>query len=193
MSPKWEAKFTDVAQQFVRLRDEIKFDLQLHTSVGITTINADVSEVKEMVGNLMRVVFERMQSSEERDVASLVAAQPGGREAVLKDDVLLGKVLAAHELRNRKGRGAKRYGAGAEEDKARMIAKLRRKVNKDVEQVLADNKCFDKWLEDERIKVNKVDVSTRRETDRVIDAPVGGLEGIIDRVSPGPSSLGGSV
>ena len=77
-----------------------------------------------------------------------------------------------------------------EEDKAKMILKVRQEVNKDVEQVLEDNEYFDEKLEAVRVQVDEVKVSIRRETDRAIDALVGGLEGIIDPVSPGPSCLG---
>ncbi|KAI1787462.1 hypothetical protein LXA43DRAFT_1029206 [Ganoderma leucocontextum] len=189
-SLKWQAKFTDVAQQFADHKAAIQFDLQIHASVGITTANVtldamstDVGRLTENVGKLMEVVFERMRSPEEREVASLVASQPGGVEAALKDDVLLEQVLAAQ--RSKDGKGARRHasGAGAQpEDRTRTIAELRQEVNKDVEQVLADNKYFDQKFEVVRMQVDEVKVTIRRETDRMIDTLLSGPhERIIDR------------
>ncbi len=196
-SLKWQAKFTDVAQQFSDHKTAIQFDLQIHASVGITTANitlntmsTDVGKLTENVGKLMEVVFERMRSPEEREVASLIASQPGGVEAALKNDVLLEQVLATQ--RSKDGKGARRHGGGAEEDKTRTISELRQEVNKDVEQVLAENKYFDQKFEVVRMQVDEVKVSIKRETDRVIDTLLSGPhERIIDRVSPSPSCLSG--
>ena len=189
-SLKWQGKFTDVAQQFADHKTAMQFDLQIHASVGITTANitlstvsTDMSKLTQNVGKLMEVVFERMRSPEEREVASLVASQPGGVDAALKNDVLLERVLAAQKAKDGKG-AARRHGAGAEEDKTRTIADLRQEVTKDVEQVLADNKYFEQKFEVVRMQVDEVKVSIRRETDRVIDTLLSGPhERIIDRVS----------
>ena len=200
-SLKWQAKFTDVAQQFADHKTAIQSDLQIHASVRITTISVNLSALSaamdrftENVGKLMEVVFERMRSPEEREVASLVEAQPGGDEAALKNDVLLEKVLAAQKSNNGKGAGARRHGggSGAEEDKTKTISELRLEVGKDVEQVLADNKYFEQKFEVVRMQVDEVKVSIKRETDRVIDAVLSGPhERIIDRVSLSPWCLCG--
>ena len=200
-SLKWQGKFTDVAQQFADHKTAIQFDLQIHASVGITTANialsavsTDMSKLTENVGKLMEVVFERMRSPEEREVASLVAAQPGGVEAALKNDALLEQVLAAQKSKDGKGAGARRHGAGAEEDKTKTISELRAEVGKDVEQVLADNKYFEQKFEVVRMQVEEVKVSIKRETDRVIDTLLSGPhERIIDRVSPSQRWLSGFV
>ena len=145
-----------------------------------------MGKLTENVGKLMEVVFERMRSPDEREVASLVASQPGGVEAALKNDALLEQVLAAQKLKDGKP-GARRHGpggAGAEEDKTKTISELREEVKKDVEQVLADNKYFDQKFEVVRMQVDEVKVSIRRESDRVIDTLLSGPhERIIDRVS----------
>ena len=202
-SLKWQGKFTDVAQQFADHKTAIQFDLQIHASVGITTANVtlsavstDMSKLTENVGKLMEVVFERMRSPEEREVASLVAAQPGGVEAALKNDALLEQVLAAQKSKDGKGAGARRHGggSGAEEDKTKTISELRAEVGKDVEQVLADNKYFEQKFEVVRMQVDEVKVSIKRETDRVIDTLLSGPhERIIDRVSPSMRCLSSFV
>ena len=103
-------------------------------------------------------------------------------------------MLAAQKSKDGKGAGARRHGAGAEEDKTKTISELRAEVGKDVEQVLADNKYFEQKFEVVRMQVEEVKVSIKRETDRVIDTLLSGPhERIIDRVSPSMRCLSSFV
>ena len=129
------------------------------------------------VKKLMTMVFERMRSPEECEVRDLVV-QHGRVEGPLEDDMLLEQFLAMQKLKD--GKGQLR---AAKEDEMWSISELRREVNKDVEQVLKDNKYFDQKLEVVRMGLSEVNVSIRRETDRVVDATVSSLEGIVDPVS----------
>ena len=194
-STKWQGKFTEVAQKFADHKTGIQFDLQIHASVGITSANLTLStmsveftQLNANVSKLMEVVFERFRSPEERDLSSLVAAQPGGAEAVLKDDQLLQQVLAKQNTRT--------GGASAKEDKAskkhpvgqgdavQTVSELKKEISKDVDQVLAENKFFDQKFDAMRLQVDEVKVTIKHESDRVIDAVLSGPhERIVDRVS----------
>ncbi|PIL29677.1 hypothetical protein GSI_08115 [Ganoderma sinense ZZ0214-1] len=82
ISLQWQEKFTDTATQVECVghnRSAIfEFELQIHVSVGITAANvalggmsAGIHRLNENVGKLMEIVFMRMPSAEEREVASL--------------------------------------------------------------------------------------------------------------------------
>ncbi|RPD68326.1 hypothetical protein L226DRAFT_527321 [Lentinus tigrinus ALCF2SS1-7] len=181
-----KGKFTQVAQQFADHKAGIQFDLQIHASVGITTANVTLTamstsftELNENVSKLMEVVFERMRTPEERDLL-------GGIDAVLKNDKLLEEVLAKQKAGPRKDkdeRGAKKRAVpGQTLDAVLTVTDLRKEVNKDVEQVLADNKFFDQKFEAMKMQVDEVKVEIRHESDRVIDTILAGPhERIVDR------------
>ncbi|RPD72434.1 hypothetical protein L226DRAFT_154051 [Lentinus tigrinus ALCF2SS1-7] len=192
-STKWQGKFTQVAQQFADHKAGIQFDLQIHASVGITTanvtltaMNTSFTELNENVSKLMEVVFERMRTPEERDLSAFVAKEAGGIDAVLKNDKLLEEVLAKRKFGSGKDvdeKGTKkRVVPGQTPDAVLTVTELRKEVNKDVEQVLADNKVFDQKFEAMKMQVDEVKVEIRHESDRVIDTILAGPhERIVDR------------
>ena len=193
-STKWQGKFTEVAQQFADHKTGIQFDLQIHASVGITTanvtltaMNTSFTELSENVTKLMEVVFERMRTPEEREVSAIVSKEPGGIDAVLKNDKLLEKVLAKQKTNKGKDKDddvtKKRATPGQALDAVLTVTELRKEVSKDVEQVLADNKFFDQKFEAMKMQVEEVKVEIRHESDRVIDTILAGPhERIVDRV-----------
>ncbi|KAI0699900.1 hypothetical protein C8T65DRAFT_296564 [Cerioporus squamosus] len=192
-STKWQGKFTEVAQQFADHKAGIQFDLQIHASIGITSanvtltaMNTSFTELNENVSKLMEVVFERMRSPEERDLSVLVSKEPGGLDAVLKNDKLLEEVLAKQKTGAGKDEKAmkrmKRAVPGQAPDAVLTVTELRQEVNKDVEQVLADNKFFDQKFEAMKMQVDEVKVEIKHESDRVIDTILAGPhERIVDR------------
>ncbi|RPD68335.1 hypothetical protein L226DRAFT_346944 [Lentinus tigrinus ALCF2SS1-7] len=192
-STKWQGKFTQVAQQFADHKAGIQFDLQIHASIGITTANVTLTamstsftELNENVSKLMEVVFERMRTPEERDLSALVAKEAGGIDAVLKNDKLLEDVLAKQKAgpgKDKDEKGTKKRAVpGQTPDAVLTVTDLRKEVNKDVEQVLADNKFFDQKFEAMKMQVDEVKVEIRHESDRVIDTILAGPhERIVDR------------
>lgn len=182
-SMKWERKFAAVAQRFSEHQEGIKSDLQIHVSIGITTANTKLSELNlsfsllnQNVSMLMKVVFERLQTPKERDLSALVESrEPRGIEAALKNDKLLEEVLAKANQKETFGMLQQKGGPGKGTDdkgvKKRTldmigtITELRKEVDKDVEQVLADNTFFDKKFE----VMCKMQVEEmKHESDRVI-------------------------
>ena len=141
-------------------------------SIGVTTANAtlsivstDLGQLNDKVGKLIEVVFERMRSPGEREVASLIQSQPGGAEAALENDDLLEQVLSAQKSKD--GKSARRHGGTEAEDKPTTISELKQEVNKDVEQVLAENKHFEQKFEAVRLQVGEIKVTIKHESDRV--------------------------
>lgn len=183
----WQAKFTAVAQQFLEHKGALRDDLQIHTSMGLTvanvtlsTISEDLKKLDENLGGVMALIFERMRSSEEREVASFILSQPGGIEAVLKNVVLLEQVLSIGKSND--GKGVRRQG-DIEGDKAMTIAELKQEVTKSVEQVLADNQYFDHKFAIVQTQVKEVKEVVKHESDRIMTAVLSGPhDRIVDQV-----------
>lgn len=162
---EWKRVFKEVAQQFADHKARIELDLQIHTSLGITTMNGKLSEMNsyfkllnENPSVLFEVVFERMQTSKERDLAAIVKSrEPGGVETALKNDKLLKEILAkanqtktVEPLKQKGGSGKSKDDKEANRRTMNMsgtVTELRKEVDKNVEQVLAENTFFDKKFE----------------------------------------------
>ncbi|EEB99695.1 hypothetical protein MPER_00578, partial [Moniliophthora perniciosa FA553] len=174
-SSKWQGKFAEVAQQFTDHKSGIQYDLQIHASDGIATanvtltaMNTSISQLKDSVIELMKTVFERLRTPEERELSAIIDSQPGGADAVLKNNPLLEKILA--KQKTPKG------------DKPQTVAGLQKEVMKGVDQVLAEEKFFEQKFNAMRNQVDEVKVTVRHESDRVINAVLAGPhERIIDR------------
>ena len=192
-SVKWQAKFTDVAQQFATHKDGIAFDLQLQASVGIAAATVSlaavggwVAQLNDTVARMMELVFARMRSPEERELAALVGAQPGGAEAVLKDERLLQEVLKKVKTGQKEEGGMRRPGQGPQEKSEGPLTPeaLKAEVKKGVDQIMEENRFFEQKFEAMRAQVDEVKVVVRHESDRVIDAVLAGPhERIVDKVN----------
>ncbi|KAI0699896.1 hypothetical protein C8T65DRAFT_580831 [Cerioporus squamosus] len=192
---KWEREFTEVAQQFVIHKKDIESDLQIHASIVVTKANTtltamstSVTEIKETMSKLMKLVFERMRSPEERDLFVLVSEESDGIDAFLKNDKLVEELLAKHKTRVGIGKDKDEEGTKdlrrAAPDAVLTVIELRKEVNKEVEEVLADNNTFDKKFEALKTQLDEVKVVVRHESDRVIETLLAGPhERIVDRVS----------
>ncbi|RDX50314.1 hypothetical protein OH76DRAFT_469327 [Lentinus brumalis] len=196
-SMKWQGKFTEVAQQFADHKAGIQSDLQIHTSIGITTANVTLTAMStsftafnENVSKLMEIVFERMRSPEERDLSAFVSKEQGGLDAVLKNDKLLEELLSKQKTDGGAGmdngekgaKNARRAMPGQALDAVLTVTDLRKEVSKDVEKVLADNTFFDQKFEAMKMQVDEVKVKIKHESDRVIGTILAGPhERIVDR------------
>lgn len=180
-SMKWKGTFTEIAQEFTDHKAGIQFDLSIHASVGISGANSTLSsmsvgveQLNANIAKLMDVVFDSMRPSEERALSSLVTSRPGGADAVLRDDNLLQHIL---DQQQKKAQGSKKL-----PDTALTVAKLRREVDKDVDQVLKDNKFFEEKMGAVQRQLDQVRVTITHESDRVIDAVLAGPhERIVDK------------
>ncbi|KAF5347531.1 hypothetical protein D9758_014525 [Tetrapyrgos nigripes] len=174
MSSKWQGTFAEVAQQFAEHKSGIQFDLQLHISGKLGNANAmlvemktTMSQVKENITELMKTIFERLCTPEERELSERLASQ-GGADVVLKNDRLLGEILK--QQKTPKG------------NKQQTATELQKEVEKGVDQILAEEKFFNSKF-DAMLKQMEEDRGTiKRESDRVINAVLSGPhERIVDR------------
>lgn len=168
-SGKWQHKFTALAAQFEKHKTGLQIDLQIHAAVSLASVDAGLAAVT----TTMQLIFDRLCSTEEQDLAAFVRAH-GGQDAVAQDDALLARLLDMCSNR------------GAAPD----VRELQKQVAKDVERVISEDfRAFESkfQLMKERIE-DRVDGVVHRETDRVIKAleasRAGPHERILDRVRP---------
>jgi hypothetical protein len=175
-SIKWQGKFADLAAQFATHKSNLESDLQLHISITVTNTSNTLASVDEKVTAMtvmMEMVFEKMQSPEEKEWAAF-AEQNGGVERVLESDELMKKAFEA------KGAGGK----GGQ----MSLAEFEKELGKDVESVLAENtKVFEQKFGALEMSLREVNVTVQRQSDRVIEELLAGMsagphERIIDKV-----------
>jgi hypothetical protein len=193
-SLKWQGKFSGVVAQFVTHRSNLESDLQLHISITATNTHDLVVSVDEKVNSLtvmMKLVFERMQSPEEKELAAF-AQQNGGIEHVLGDGALMEKILEKivkkQNSATKDDKGPATKGVPIQTSLPLTVPELEKELRKDVETILAENtKAFDQKFETLELSLKEVHVTIRHQSDRVIEEVLAGVnagphERIKDRV-----------
>lgn len=173
MSHKWESKFTGVSQQFEEHTIKLRFDLDVHTNRGVVTANQMLARTQADLGRLMKLVFESLLSTDEREV-SLFVERHGGSDKVLQDDVLLSNLF---EIRRSRSSGPRRP-AGlqpAEMSLSDEIQELRKETQKDLEKILEESReAFERKFEAQRAQIEDVRNTVVKEGDRIISTMVSG-------------------
>ena len=188
-SIKWQSKFADVAAQFVTHKSNIQSDLQLHISITVTSTSDTLASVNEKVTaitTMMGMVFEKMQSPEEKDWAAFVR-QNGGVEQVLESEELKKKVIEKQkgETKDENKAGLKNV---LSQGPSMTVTEFEKELGKDVETVLAENtKAFEQKFGAIEVSLREVNVTIQRQSDRVIEEVLaemhaGPHERILDKV-----------
>jgi hypothetical protein len=178
-SLKWQGKFADVAAQFVTHKSSIESDLQLHISITVTNTHVLVSSVDEKINAMtamMELVFKKMQTYEEKELAAF-AEQNGGVEHVLENGVLLKKVLEKQKVPTKDDKGSTAAkGAPTQTSMSLTVPELEKELRKDVETILAENtKAFDQKFGAIELSLREVHVTIQRQSDRVIEEVLAGM------------------
>ncbi|KAJ6588597.1 hypothetical protein B0H19DRAFT_924176, partial [Mycena capillaripes] len=141
MSLKWEGKFERAAQEFADLKVEIQSDLQIHISVGIDDANEALAILNRNVSIIMKMVFERMVTPEERDIARFVEKNHG-KDAVLKDEKLLKQILdkQAKSQSEPKSKGQAGPAPDSPDSRVSAVSDFKRDVARDIDEILNDNR-----------------------------------------------------
>ncbi|KAJ6562519.1 hypothetical protein B0H19DRAFT_99038 [Mycena capillaripes] len=188
MSLKWEGKFERAAQEFADLKVEIQSDLQIHISVGIDDANEALAILNRNVSIIMKMVFERMVTPEERDIARFVEKNHG-KDAVLKDEKLLKQILdkQAKSQSEPKSKGQAGPAPDSPDSRVSAVSDFKRDVARDIDEILNDNRrMFEQKFETIRLSLGDLKSTVQRESDRVVGEIIANLnagphERIIDR------------
>lgn len=185
---KWQSKFAEVAGQFADHKQGIQFDLHIHMSVEMTKANETLAEVNENVKVMMKMVFEGMNTPEEKEIVSLT--QGRSVDAVLADDHTLKQILAKQSKgKEEKGSGRLKDGIPADAS-ALTLGELKHELNQDIDTVLAENsKLFEQKFSAMELSLKEVKETIQRQSDRVIGEILAGVnagpyELIRDKVCP---------
>jgi hypothetical protein len=71
----------------------------MYIGIAVTNLKTTLAAARQDALAMMTLVFEKMRSPEERELAALVASA-GGTDKVLANDALLGDVLGKFKLRS---------------------------------------------------------------------------------------------
>ena len=180
-STHWQGKFADLAALFVTHKSNLDSDLQIHISTTVADTKVTVESINEKVTLIMRMVFEKMQSPEEKEWA-VFAHKNGGVEEVLKSDDLMRKVVEkTSEAKDKKEPTVKHR-------QLTTLAEFKRELGKDVTTVLEENrKAFDQQFGMMEAQLKEINVTILRQSDRVIAEILAGMDAgpharILDKV-----------
>jgi hypothetical protein len=183
---KWQSKFTEVASQFAGHKEGLQFELQIYMSVEMTKANQTIAEVNENVKVMMKMVFEGMNTSEEKDIVALTQ----GRSIDAIDDHTLKQILTKQsKAKEEKGSGRLKDGIPADAG-GLTLGELKHELNQDIDTVLAENsKLFEQKFAAMELSFKEVTETIQRQSDRVIDEILAGVsagphEHIRDKVCP---------
>jgi hypothetical protein len=151
---------------------DLQLELHVYSYVTLTAVHQDMSAI-------MKLIFERMHSPEERELAALVASK-GGEKSIIADDATLGDVLSKSKPRSARMVKQKQDG----DDADLTPSTLRKEMEKDPDEVIReDAKAFDQKFAAVLAQLEEVKQAVRRESDRVIAFMQNGPhERIVDRV-----------
>lgn len=179
-SHNWQRKFTDIAQQFWEHKNELQHRLAIHTNHGVAVGNKALVQIQAdltHVNRVMEMVFEQLNSNEERKVAKFVENK-GGRERVLESDALLNDLLKLQNSRNVQSAAGNLVGP------LMSVGELREGLTKDLEKVLEeDRKTFDQKFKAQQDQIEAVRATVVTQGDRITNLMLSGpYEQIVDRV-----------
>ena len=162
-------------------KSNLQSDLQLHISITVTHISdrfASLDEKVSLMTEMMAMVFREMQSPDEKELAAF-ARRNGGAEQVLKNDRLLKEVFENQQGDAKDEKGSTRISC----QMPMPLAEFKQELAKDVETVLAENaKAFEQKFGDIQLSLREVNVTIKRQSDRVIGVLVGIHAGPHDRI-----------
>jgi hypothetical protein len=186
MSIKWQAKFTEVASQFAEHKQALQFELQIHLSVEMTNANQTLAEVNDNVKVMMKMVFDVINTPEEKELAALTQSK-GGVDAILADDHLLKQILAK-QSKGKDEKGGGRKDASAEDGSVLTLGEFKHELRQDVETILGENsKLFEQKFAAMQLSLTEIKVTIQHQSDRVIEEILAGVnagpyERILDKV-----------
>jgi hypothetical protein len=182
-----------VATEFAQHKEDIQCDLSIHASISINAAATSIEALNKKMDHLMKIVFTRMRSSEEHELAAFVD-DAGGAEVVTNDDELLEELYTRHSSRQEeriRPNEEQHTPADRRKDIAKNIDQII-KVTKSANKRAVANTCatsqenekiFDQKFEAQRLQIEQLKSVMHHESDRVIRTLLGGPhERIVDKV-----------
>ena len=181
-SSVWKIDFAQMVAQFETHKSNLEFDLHIYTGITVANVNITLTSVDEKITAMkamMEIVFDKMQSLEEKELTDF-ARQNGGTEGLLENSELKKKLFEKE-----KRRAKDEIGPSAMPD---TFDEFEQELEKNVQTVLEENrKAFEKRFEEFKLLLQETKGTIRHESDRVIQEVsarihAGPHEQIIDKV-----------
>ncbi|ESK95486.1 hypothetical protein Moror_12672 [Moniliophthora roreri MCA 2997] len=184
MSLEWKDKFNEVAQQCDEHRATISHNLQIHTSIGISTLNENLNALSTTVSQFsnfakfIEIALSECKYTLKESKLSISIASHGDTDTVCKNDNLLTKIIVKQKTPIDNQMKKRRL----QSSPMLTVAELHKDLMKKVDQILAEEeKFFDQKFKVICRQVDKVKVTVKHESDQVISAVlVGPHEWILD-------------
>ena len=151
----------------------------------LTSVNENINSMKAMI----ELAFERMQTPEERELATF-AQKNKGADRVLESAMLKKKVVEMENQRTatKDDKGPTGKGGTATQT-ALTVPELEKEIRRDVDSILAENtETFERMFGAIELSLKELNVTMQRQSDRVISEVLAGMhagphERIKDKVS----------
>ena len=142
----------------------------------MTRANQTLAEVNENVKVMMKMVWEGMNTSEEKEIAAL--AHGKSLDAVVASDHTLRQILAKQSKgKDEKGVGRPKEGSSVDGG-ALTLAELKHELSQDIDTVLAENsKLFEQKFSAMELSLKETTKMVERQSDRVIEEILAGVSG----------------
>lgn len=173
-SLKWQQKFLGLAREFDEHKKALSLDLQIYSSVTMTSVYADVREVKDTVKDIvamLKTAFDVWKTPEECELFAFIE-KSGGIDRVRQNEGLV------EELLRRAGKSTEASGQSLKAHE--MLEETRKSVEELME---ANAMAFDNKFRLMKSELEEVKTVVHREGDRVIaELRSGPHEDIVDPV-----------
>ena len=181
-SSVWKIDFAKMAARFENHKNNIELDLQMYTGITVANVNITLTSVDAKITAMkamMEIVFDKMQSFEEKELAEFVWRN-GGTEGLLENSELKKKLFEKEKKRATDEMGPSTM--------PETLDEFEQELEKNVQTVLEENrKSFEKRFEEFKLLLQETKGTIRHESDRVIQEvsariQAGPHEQIIDKV-----------
>ena len=176
-SMKWKSQFDGLIDQFEANKKDLFANMQLYTSITVTrTHELLASEITNMRA-MVNFAFYKMQTYEERELAAF-AQKNGGVERILENGKLTMQFLDMEKkVSTKDDKGPTPGKTGAPTRSGLTPAELKKEISKDVDTVLEENtEAFDRKFGAIELSLREVNVTIRRQSDRVISEVLAGMQ-----------------
>jgi len=161
-------------------KSNLQFDLQFHTSITVAKTHGLVTSIDEKINDMnamIEIVFARMQTPEERNLATLVDKR-GGPECILNSVGLMKEVLETQNVATKGDNGStSREIKGAPTQPSLTLVEATKEIRKAVDTILAeDYPAFERKFGAIELSLKEMDATIQRQSDRVISTVLAGMQ-----------------
>lgn len=159
----------------------------MYISIEIASASETLSTLNKNVTSLMEMVFNRMQSPEERELSNFAKSKGDVPYDKLLQEVIKHFQQQQQQQKEKEDKDKKPTKGSSEPDFPVDLTSLKKELNKEIDDILvANDQVFQRAFGAIEIRLKEVKETIVHETDRAIETILAGVspqERIVDRVS----------